>query len=200
MSAGMHERTGLKSNSATNYIQDKDGNIIKNAYSATNNFNEHFCSIHKVFKDPTESLSNIHFNRIEYMTHRKLNSQHFSIPYITCEFVYSQLIYLDISKSTGSDQISAKFKKMAVSIIAPALTQLHNLSISKAEFSSPFKLARVVPIHKKGPKLDYNNYRPILLHLYWNDLHLNGIPRIEFIVLFQTIWLQRTPLLSNCIN
>ena len=33
--AGMHELTGLKSNSATNYIQDKDGNVIKNAYSAT---------------------------------------------------------------------------------------------------------------------------------------------------------------------
>ena len=48
----MHELTGLKSNSATNYIQDKDGNIIKNAYSATNKFNEHFFSIHKVFKDP----------------------------------------------------------------------------------------------------------------------------------------------------
>ena len=25
----MHELTGLKSNSATNHIQDKDGNIIK---------------------------------------------------------------------------------------------------------------------------------------------------------------------------
>ena len=56
----MHELTGLKSNSATHYIQDKDGNIIKNAYSATNKFNEHFCSIHKAFKDPTESHSNIH--------------------------------------------------------------------------------------------------------------------------------------------
>ena len=33
--AGMHELTGLKSNSATNYIQAKDGNVIKNAYSAT---------------------------------------------------------------------------------------------------------------------------------------------------------------------
>jgi len=31
-------------------------------------------------------------------------------------------------------------------------------------------------------------------------LLLKGIPRIEFIVLFQTIWLKRTPLLSNCIN
>ena len=59
----MHELTGLKSNTATNYIQDKDANIIKNA----NKFNEHFCSIHKVFKDPTESPSNIHFSRLESM-------------------------------------------------------------------------------------------------------------------------------------
>jgi len=43
----MDELTGLKSNSATNYIQDKDGNIIKHAYSATNKFIEHFCSFHK---------------------------------------------------------------------------------------------------------------------------------------------------------
>ena len=91
----MHELTGLKSNSATNYIQDKDGNIIKIAYSATTIFNEK-CSIHKVVKDPTESPSNIHFSRLEYMTQRKLNTQHFSIPYITCDFVYSQLIHLRI--------------------------------------------------------------------------------------------------------
>ena len=51
---------------------------------------------------------------------------------------------------------------MAAPIIAPALTQIFNISISKAEFPSPFKLARVIPIHKKGPKLDYTNYRPIL--------------------------------------
>ena len=73
----------------------------------------------------------------------------------------SQLIPLDISKSTGSDQISAKFLQMAAPIIAPALTQIFNLSISKAQFPSPFKLARAVPIHNKGPKLDYTNYRPI---------------------------------------
>ena len=70
-------------------------------------------------------------------------------------------MHLDISKSTGSDQISAKFLQMAAPIIAPALTQIFNLSISKAQFPSPFKLARAVPIHNKGPKLDYTNYRPI---------------------------------------
>ena len=108
-----------------------------------------------------QSPSNIHVRRLEYMTQRKLNNQHVSIPYITCDFGYSQLIHLDISKETGSDQISATFFKMAAPIIALALTQIFNLRISKAEFPSPFKLARVVPIHKKGPKLDYTHYRPI---------------------------------------
>ena len=166
--AGMHELTGLKSNSATNYIQEKDRNIYKNAYSSTNTFNEH------VFKDPTESPSNIHFSRLESMTQRKLNNQHFSIPYITCDFVYGQLIHLDISKSTGSDQISGKFLKMAAPIIAAALTQIVNTSISKAEFPSPFKLARVVPIHKKVPTLTIPTIGQYLyfqlLHLYWNDM------------------------------
>ena len=133
-----------------NLILMENGNIIKKSYSATNKFNEHFCSIHKVFKDPTELPSNIHFSRLESMTQRKLNNQHFSILYITCDFVYSQRIHLDISKSTGSDHISAKILKMAAPLIAPALTQIFNVSIYKAEFPSPFKLARVVPIQKRS--------------------------------------------------
>ena len=149
-------------------------NQLGNNDSATNKFNERFCSIHKVFKDPTESPSNIHFSRLESMTQRKLNNQYFSIPYITCDFGCSQLIHLDISKSTESDQISAKFLKMAAPIIAPALTQIFNLSISKSEFPSPLKFARVVPIHKKVPNLTIPTIRRYLylqlLHLYWNDM------------------------------
>ena len=78
------------------------------------------------------------------MNQRKLNNQHFSIPYITCDFVYSQLIHLDISISTGYDQTSAKLLPMVAPLIAPTLAQIVNLSIYKAEFHSPFKLARVV--------------------------------------------------------
>ena len=38
--------------------------------------------------------------------------------------------------------------------------QIFNLSISKSEFPSPFKIARVIPIHKQGPNTDHTNYRP----------------------------------------
>ena len=134
------------------------------------------------------------------MTQRKLNNE-YSIPYITCNFVYSQLIHFDISKSTGSDQICAKFFNMDAPIIAPALTQIFNLSMSKAEFPSPFKLARVVPIHQKGSKLDYTNYRPIsVLPITSLILERHVNLHLKAYLEFQTIWLKRTPLLSNCIN
>jgi len=96
-----------------------------------------------------------------------------------CVYTYiqsrpNQLIHLDISKSTGFDQISATFLKMAARIIAPALTQIFNLSISKAEFPNPFKLARVYPIHIKVPNLTIPTIGHYLyfqlLHLYWNDM------------------------------
>ena len=113
--------------------------------------------------------------RLEYMTQRKLNNQYIALPCITCDFVYSQLIHLDISQSMGSGQISAKFLKMVALIIALELTQLFNLSIYKAELPSPFKLARVVPIHKKVqqkmaiPTIGQYLYFQ-LLHLYWNGM------------------------------
>jgi len=83
-------------------------------------------------------------------------------------------MHLDISKYTGSDHISETFLKMAAPIIAPVLTQIFNLRISKAEFPSPFKLARVVPIHKKVPSLTIPTIGQYLffqlLHSDWNDI------------------------------
>ena len=43
------------------------------------------------------------------------------------------------------------------------LSQLINLSFNKEVFHSSFKLAKVIPIHKKGDTEDSNNYRPISL-------------------------------------
>ena len=65
--------------------------------------------------------------------------------------------------------------KIAAPIIAPALTQIFNLIISKAEFPSPLKLARVVPVHKKVPHLNIPTIGLYLYfqlhHLYWNDMY-----------------------------
>ena len=43
------------------------------------------------------------------------------------------------------------------------LSRLVNLSFQEGIFPDILKTAQVIPIHKKGSKLDYTNYRPISL-------------------------------------
>ena len=104
--AGMNALTGLKSNSATSHILDKEGEIINDPFRVANEFNNHFCSIHKKLTGAIDPNSDIHFSRLKSMTHDKLQNKYFSIPFITCEFVYNHIAHLDISKSTGSENIS----------------------------------------------------------------------------------------------
>jgi len=67
-------------------------------------------------------------------------------------------------------------------IISHVLTQIFNLSIAKSDFHSPFKLAKVIPIHKRGLKADHSNYRPIsilpmisLINInYWSNMYSNS--------------------------
>ena len=84
----------------------------------------------------------------------------------TEEEVFDLLQELDISKSNGPDNISAKMLKGVAASIAPVLTQLFNISIANAKVPSVWKSSRVVPIPKaKGSNTNPSpsNFRPISL-------------------------------------
>ena len=79
---------------------------------------------------------------------------------ISTNSIYQQLIRLDINKSMGPDNISAYvLKKCAIPIAFP-LHLLFNLSFKTGSLPADWKIAHIVPIHKKG---DIENYRPISL-------------------------------------
>ena len=59
--------------------------------------------------------------------------------------------------------IPQKIVKSSPLNIIIALTHIFNLSISDGVFPKQMKKAKVVPIHKKGTKLNVENYRPISL-------------------------------------
>ena len=44
------------------------------------------------------NVMTIHFSRLHSINHEKLHNQHVSIHFVTCDFVYSHLTHIDISK------------------------------------------------------------------------------------------------------
>ena len=56
------------------------------------------------------------------------------------------------TKSTGYDDFSTKFIKLSATIIAPELVKIFNLAINKGIYSDNLKIAKVIPIFKRGTK------------------------------------------------
>ena len=70
---------------------------------------------------------------------------------------------LEVGKATWPDEIPAKLLKQTASVIAPSLCKIFNKSLQLGSLPSDWKLANVVPVHKKGATGHVENYRPISL-------------------------------------
>ena len=67
------------------------------------------------------------------------------------------------TSSAGHDGISVIFLKKIIYAIATPLSIIFNLSITTGIVPKSHKLAKVIPVHKKGDKHSVQNYRPISL-------------------------------------
>ena len=70
---------------------------------------------------------------------------------------------LDSNKSIGSNNIPTKVLKLLKNDTPSQLTYTFNISFSTGVFPTILKVVKVVPEYKKDSKLDFSNYRPILL-------------------------------------
>ena len=66
-------------------------------------------------------------------------------------------------KSIGPNSIATRFSKQFYKEISIPIEKLINLSFETEIFPDALKLARIIPIFKKGDLLQCNNYRPISL-------------------------------------
>ena len=65
------------------------------------------------------------------------------------------------TSSAGHDEFSSKFIKLSLPLLVPALEKIFNLSLSSGVYPDELKIAKVIPIFKKGSPTSINNYRPI---------------------------------------
>ena len=91
--------------------------------------------------------------------------------------IESLIIYIKPNKAIGPNSIPTKILKEFKTELSEPLSDMINVSFNKGIFPDFLKVANVIPIHKKGEKLDPNIYRPISLlsnisKLYEKAMHI----------------------------
>ena len=80
------------------------------------------------------------------------------------EDAINKIIYhLPPKSSSGCDGISTKLLKVIAPVIIKPLTLLINQVLNTGTFPDKLKIAKVIPIFKKGDPSLFENYRPISL-------------------------------------
>ena len=83
--------------------------------------------------------------------------------WLTCPMEVKNILINSKPKlSAGFDEIPLKLLKSSDNIIM-ALSHIFNLSFSTGKVISDFKIAKIIPLYKKGDASNINNYRPISL-------------------------------------
>ena len=144
------------------FLGKKNSNIIppmsdetKTYFSPTekaNAFNVAFLAFSKL------NCDNIKLPDLIYKTDNRLDNVN-----VTEREVLDVLKSLDTSKATGPDGVSARMLKETSDSIAPSLHRLISQSLDMCQVPNMWKEANVLPLHKKGNKSDFSNYRPISL-------------------------------------
>jgi hypothetical protein len=88
---------------------------------------------------------------------------------------------LQDKKAPGPDNISNKLVKQAASVLLDPLIHIYNLSFCTGIVPDKLKIAKVIPVFKKGDSSLCGNYRPISLLSVFNKL----LEKLMFIRLYK---------------
>ena len=90
------------------------------------------------------------------------NDEAFDIEFCPSK-IESLLKNINSNKACGPDDIHGKILKNCSHSLSTPLSLLFSLSYNTGSIPKDWKIANIVPVHKKGPKDDVENYRPISL-------------------------------------
>ena len=87
----------------------------------------------------------------------------FNLKTVSEKVVLGLLKALKSKKSFGIDGITSEVLKIGSNVLVVPLTYIVNSSITTGKYPSLWKIAKVIPVHKKGDKKILKNYRPVSL-------------------------------------
>ena len=137
-------------------LQDANGQLLKKPCEVADKFNTYFTSIAEKLK----SENNSDTNHKLFMTDPSVNSITIRP---TNQTELTDIITSLKNKATSDSKICALKAASTVHNFSAVLADVINSSLDKGVFPSQLKIAKVIPIHKSGSKMDVANYRPISL-------------------------------------
>ena len=142
--------------SLPNQFKRESGTIITNPEVISNEFNDFFVNV------GPNLASQIKHSGKDYYDYLTAPLQHsmFMKPIVESEFI-KIVNKFDQNKSAGHDDVGNFIVKHVVKEIAQPLTSIFNLSISTGIVPDNLKIAKVIPIYKKGDAEVFSNYRPV---------------------------------------
>ena len=146
---------GEARNSETPVLTDASGATHTSNREKAETFGQQFSS--KCSLGDQDFLNGV-FPEVRRRTDQHIHTVHFRVA-----AVKAALRKLVPSKATGQDGIPARVLKECASELALPLSKLFTLSFVTGACLAAWKIAMVVPVHKKKARSDPKNYRPVSL-------------------------------------
>ena len=136
-----------------------------NSKKVANNLNKHFASVAEKL---AANLKKTNTKFTAYMGRENKLSMY--LKEITIDEIIEEILKICIKKSMGYDNIPPKIIKWASDLFAPILMVIFNKCFNTGYYPNCMKIAKVIPIYKKGDQEDFNNYRPISILNQFNQI------------------------------
>jgi len=133
--------------------------MITNTTRICNSFNSHFNEVGKLYGTQPSKRNDF----AEYLGKRIDKS--FFFREIESKEIKDILIKMNDKKATN-DKIPLKIFKLCPDHVIDRLTYILNKIVRDGNMPTTLKTSKIIPVYKKGSRLDINNYRPISLLSY----------------------------------
>ena len=97
-----------------------------------------------------------------YCLRSERNSESLEAITFTPRDVHDELQKINVTKSSGPDQLPGRLLKEGAEWIAEPLSQLFNKSMAAGILPGDWTIANITPIHKKNDKHSPGNYCPLV--------------------------------------